>query len=453
MKNLLLLLSLVGFGYGSETPNVIFILADDLGYPQTSATGSNYYRTPHLERLAAEGISFTQAYSGAAICSPTRASLMTGQSPARVNLTDFIAGNNETHYPLAQPAWQKWLPLAYTTIGELFQSQGYRTAHFGKWHLSPGKEPPESLGFNPDKQGFDEHFVTYKPDRKNSYPEGDPHNTDQITQAGVDFIARHRDRPFFLYLSYNAIHDPLREASKAIARNKADPASAAAENHPVIREMVERLDRGVGHLLDALKTHGLEANTLVIFFSDNGGKHSYAKQTPFRAGKGFLYEGGIRVPLIVSWPGHIAAATQSDALVISHDFYPTFVDFLDMSSTQQVDGVSLLDHWTENIDLADRPLFWHYPHYHRGSGMQPASAMRAGRYKLIEWLEPALLGNAGALELYDLMEDPGEQNNLAQARPGLVAELKEALYAWREAVGAQMPTVRMNALEAADAED
>lgn len=434
-------LFLLGAGGLFAGPNVVFFLADDLGYAQTSATGNPYYRTPQLERLAAAGLAFNQAYAAAAVCSPTRASIMTGQSPARIGLTDFIAGNPRTEYPLAQPAWQQWLPLSHTTLGELFQSRGYRTAHFGKWHLSPGKRPPESLGFNPDKQGFDEHFVTYKPTGRTD-PEDDPHQTDRITAAGVDFIARHRDRPFFLFLSYNAIHDPLVESAAAIARHAADPASAQAENHPVIRELVERLDRGLGRVLDALDAHGLAEDTLVVFFSDNGGKHAYAAQAPFRAGKGWLYEGGIRVPLVVRWPGRIAAGTRSEAPVISNDFYPTFRELLGSASTQPVDGVSLLAHWTAGVALPERAFFWHYPHYHYGSGMKPASAIRLGNLKLIEWLEPAVLGEDGALELYDLSADPGETRNLAPVRPGVAKILRARLRAWRERVGARMPRPR-----------
>ncbi len=311
-------------------PNIVFILADDLGYTQLGCYGSDYYQTPNLDQLASEGLKFTNAYAACAVCSPTRVSIMTGKYPARLHLTDFIAGNYRTDYPLSQPDWQKYLLLEERTIAEYLKEQGYRTALFGKWHLSQGKTPPESLPFNPDKQGFDESFVTYKPSGGMSMSwqgaEVDAHNVDTITSLAIDFIDRNRSNSFFLFVSHNTIHDPLKEKAESIAKFEKLPGTEMPENHPVIAAMIERLDMSCGAIFNKIIDSGLEENTIVIFFSDNGGRHSYALQTPFRAGKGWLYEGGIREPLIVKWKNVLEAGFRSEALVSSIDFLPTLLE-------------------------------------------------------------------------------------------------------------------------------
>ncbi len=427
---------------GKNLPNVVFILADDLGWPQTGAYGSKWYETPNIDRLAGQGISFTHAYAAAAVCSPTRASIMTGKYPARLQLTDFIKGNNREDYSLKQPEWQKYLPLEELTIAEIFKEKGYHTACFGKWHLSQEKKPPESLPFNPDNQGFDEYFVTYKPDNETD-PEMDPHNTDTITSLGLDFLRRKGKDPFFLYLSYNAIHDPLVEARAAVEKYRSHPGSQEEQNHPVIAAMIHRMDKGIGRILNELTDLKLEENTLVIFFSDNGGKHSYASQDSFRAGKGWLYEGGIRVPLVMRWPGKITAGKLSDEPIISNDFFPTFNEMLGNSRYPGVDGLSLLNHITSGSDLPYRDLYWHYPHYHRGSGMKPASAILSGNYKLIEWFEGSIAGKGNAYELYNLENDPGERVNLADRMPEIRDSLKLKLEDWRDELKAGMPVGKL----------
>lgn len=423
-----------------EPPNVIFILADDLGWPQVGAYGSDFYETPNIDKLAEEGLRFTQAYSAAAVCSPTRASIMTGKYPARIGLTDFIAGNQSDTYILSQPEWQKFLPLNEYTLGELFKDRGYTTATFGKWHLSKHKQPPESLSHNPDKQGFDEYFVTYKPDDSTD-PEGDPHNSDTITALSLDFLERKKDTSFFLFVSFNAIHDPLVESQDRIDHFKDDPLSDEPENHPVVAAMLKRMDANIGKIINKLEMLDLEENTLIIFYSDNGGKESYADQTPFKEGKGWLYEGGIRVPLIIKWKDKVAENEVSEEMVISNDFFPTFSDLLNTDSLISQDGVSLLPHLLEQKPVSDRAFFWHYPHYHRGSGMVPASAMRNGNYKLIEWLEKSLTGKDDFLELYDLQNDPGESVNLVDSLPVLRDSLYGELLEWRRDVDARMPVI------------
>lgn len=425
-----------------KPPNVIFILADDLGWSQTGAYGSEFYETPNIDRLAREGIRFTQAYSAAAVCSPTRASIMTGKYPARIGLTDFIAGNQRDNYVLSQPDWQKFLPLDEYTLGELFRDNGYATAIFGKWHLSKNKRPPESLSHNPDKQGFHEYFVTYKPDGSTD-PEGDPHNSDTITALSLDFLERKKDTSFFLFMSFNAIHDPLVESEDRIESFKDSPETDEPENHPVVAAMLKRMDTNIGKVLTRVEELNLEENTFIVFYSDNGGKEFYADQAPFRKGKGWLYEGGIRVPLIIKWKGRVPDNKVSDEMVISNDFFPTFSDLLNTDSLISHDGVSLLPHLLEQKPVPDRALFWYYPHYHFGSGMLPASAMRSGRYKMIEWHEGNLTGKKDFLELYDLTDDPAESVNLVDSLRVLRDSLYGELLNWRRNVGAKMPVINV----------
>jgi arylsulfatase A len=430
--------------------NFVFVLADDLGYSQIGCNGSNYYQTPNIDKLAQEGMRFTNAYAACPVCSPTRASIMTGKYPARLHLTDFIAGNNKDNYPLSQPEWQKFLPLKEITFAEILKASGYQTALFGKWHLSKEKTPPGSLPFNPDKQGFDESFVTYKPSGSMIQPwqeaENDAHNVDTITSLALDFLERNQSNPFFLFVSHNTIHDPLKEKAETIQKYKNLTASEEPENHPVVAAMIERLDNSCGEIFNKIHELGLDENTVVIFFGDNGGRDKYAKQTPFRAGKGWLYEGGIREPLIVKWKDKITAGTVSESLISSIDFLPTFLDISNVENRpKNIDGKSFLPVLMDENSGNHKDLFWHYPHYHGGSGMMPAGAVRSGNYKLIEWYEPALLKQENPVELFDLRNDVGETTDLSQRLPEKTAELKELLNNWRIEVGAQMPKVNKNA--------
>ena len=399
-------------------PNIIFILADDLGYSQSGCYGSNFYKTPNIDKLAQEGMRFTNAYAAASVCSPTRASIMTGKYPARLHLTDFIAGNNRDNYPLSQPDWQKSLQLEEITFAEILKEAGYRTALFGKWHLSQEKTPPEILAFNPEKQGFDESFVTYKPSQRLAQPwqeaENDAHNT---------------------------IHDPLKEKAETIQKYKDLEESKEPENHPVIAAMIERLDKSCGMIFNKISELGLEKNTVVIFFSDNGGKHDYAAQTPLRAGKGWLYEGGIREPLIVKWSGKIISGQVSEELIISTDFYPTFLELAGIENKHCKDGKSMVPVLTGKGSLDRETIFWHYPHYHGGSGMRPAGSVRHGDFKLIEWFEPTLLGTGGQVELYNLKNDLGEINDIAKENPGKTMELRTLLHEWQRETDVQMPVL------------
>ena len=433
----------------SEPPNIVLILADDLGWNEVGCYGSDFYETPNIDRLATQGMRFTAAYAACPVCSPTRASLMTGKYPARLHLTDFIKGGDPPPgSPLKHPDWQKFLPLSEITIAELLQPAGYATAAFGKWHLSIDKTPPASLPYNPDKQGFDESFVTYKPSRSLAKPwqtpENDGHNVHIITGKSLDFLDRHQQQPFFLYISHNSIHDPVMEKQALIEKYRAKLPPNGPPAQAVLGAMIETLDDSVGQVMQKLDDLDLADNTLLIFFSDNGGldggaKAGFPSMAPLRGGKADLYEGGIRVPLIARWPGKIPAGTTSAEPVNSIDFFPTFAAAAGHRQLPpNVDGVNLLPVLEQQRSLNRNALFWHYPHYH-SAGDGPSGAVRAGKYKLIEWYEALLLDRPHPVELYDLSKDIGERHDLADAMPDRARQLQDLLHHWRERVGAQMP--------------
>jgi arylsulfatase A-like enzyme len=415
----------------------VFILADDLGWSRLGCYGGDFYQTPNLDRLAMQGMRFTDAYAACPVCSPTRASIMTGTYPARLHLTDFIAGGRFPHERLKQPEWQKFLPLEERTLGELFKKAGYATASFGKWHLSIAKKPPESLPYNPDKQGFDETFVTYKPTSKQD-PETDAHNVDAITERSLAFLDANQDRPFFLYVTHNSIHTPLKGKARLVEKYRSKPGSDRPENNPVIGAMLEELDASVGRILRKLEGLDLADNTIVVFFSDNGGLESSARQTPLRSGKANLYEGGIRVPLTVRWTGVVEPGTTCSEPVTSTDFFPTFRQVLGATAFGRgpIDGVSLLPLLAQTGSLHRPAIYWHYPHYH-GSSIGPCGAVRCGEYKLIEWFDPSIHADRHRLELYRLTEDIGEKDNLAERMPAKAEQMRRMLELWRYDVGAQ----------------
>ena len=441
MRTIWPLFFLVSVAAAQERPNVVLILADDLGWTQLGSYGGQAYRTPNIDRLAGEGLRFTDAYSAAAVCSPTRAALISGQYPGRLHLTNHIRGRDVLGKPVREPNWHSYLDLEVTTLGEIFKRNGYRTAHFGKWHLSPDKRPPKSLPFNPDKQGFDDVLVTYKPVVGESDPEADPHNVQAITDHAVRFLEEHGQEPFFLYLPHNSIHEPMMEARRRIARYEGDSKLDKNKIMPTLAAIVERLDDSVGQVLAKVDELGLRENTMVVFYSDNGGAMAYARQDTLRAGKGWLYEGGVRVPLIVRWPGRVEPGSTTDHLMTTVDFFPTFLELLsDDAAPPDLDGESFLDVLEGAPARTDRSLYWHYPHYHVESKMAPASAVRRGRYKLIEWFEGSIGGAGKAFELFDLKSDIAETRDLMTSHPKVAQELKAELQAWRKRVGAQLPT-------------
>lgn len=434
--------SAFGAAATARPPNIVLIFADDLGSTPVGVYGNSYYQTPNIDKLAREGIRFSDAYAACPVCSPTRGALMTGKYPARTRVTDFIAGNPYPFARLSQPVWQKFLPLSETTIAEELTVRGYATALFGKWHLARGYVPPQSVAEGPDRQGFAETFITHKP-KGSDDPEKDAHGVEAITTRAIDFMTRHRDQPFFLYLAHNSIHSPIMAPKALVEKYRKRPGSGRPDNNPVIAAMMEVLDEGVGRVVAKVDELGLREHTLVIFYSDNGGLLNDGTQTPFRGGKAQLYEGGIRVPLVMRWPGAITAGRQSDMPVTSVDFFPTFLDLTGKPAARNavLDGTSLVSHLRGGAAPARDAIYWHYPHYHAAGIGGPAGAVRAGDWKLIEYYETTLTGHGTPIELFNLRDDVGETKNLADKEPKRVAELRQKLADWRVATGAQMPTV------------
>lgn len=450
-------------------PNIVFILADDLGWSDLSSYGSSFYETPNLDRLAAQGVRFTQAYAACSVCSPTRASLLTGRYPARVGITDWITGRpDRPDQKLARAPLLNQLPLEEVTLAEVFHAAGYHTGFIGKWHLG------EDAKYFPDRQGFDVNIAGCGKGHPPSYfsPYGIPtltdgpageHLDDRLTNEAIKFVgeAAAKRQPFLLYLAHYALHTPLQAKPELIAKYQAKlaahamPAPAiaqhpqdgntrAVQSHPTYAAMVESLDTSVGRLVAKLDELGLRENTIIIFTSDNGGlstaEGSPTSNLPLRAGKGWAYEGGVREPLIVSWPRHLPAGRTSDAIVTSPDFFPTILDLAGLPTEPRlhVDGASFAPGLRDPaVRPADRPIYWHYPHYSNQRG-KPHGAVRSGRWKLIEWFED------GRTELFDLELDPGEAHDLSRAQPALAQEMLRQLRTWREQVGARMPTPNPN---------
>ncbi|MEX0936278.1 MAG: sulfatase [Pirellulales bacterium] len=423
--------------------NIVFVLADDLGWADLGCYGNDFIETPRLDGLAAQGMRFTDAYAAGAVCSPTRASLMTGMYPARLNITDFIPGHYRPFEQLTVPPIENQLSLDYVTLAEPLDEAGYATCYLGKWHLGGANHHPSRQGFHVAHVTSGQHFA---PNWRSNPPlpgerEENEYLADALTDAAIGFIRDHREHPFLLYLSHYAVHIPLEAKQATVEKYREKAAGGEAPCHPTYAAMVEHVDQSVGRLLDALDELNLADNTLVIFFSDNGGLiQRYDGQgpivstnAPLRAEKGTLYEGGIRVPMIVRWPGRVEPGSESNVPVSSIDVLPTLLDAVDreLDMPQNVDGVSLLPLLTGQGELDRDALYWHYPHYHH---MDPAGAIRRGEWKLIERFDD------GALELYNLAEDIGEQQNLAGERPELAADLQDQLATWHNSVGARMPT-------------
>ncbi len=422
---------------GNERPNVIFLLLDDMGYGDVGAYGNTYHRTPNIDRLARDGMRFTDAYAAAPNCSPTRASILTGRWPARTGVTQYLPGNVLPHARMLQAELPLGLPLDETLIAQPLAKAGYATACIGKWHLGAGE-------FLPDRRGFQQAFASghwgshrrmFAPHERLKVPgarDGD-YLTDVLTRAAEAFLERNRERPFFLYLSYYAVHGPI-QAKPDLIDSYAGRRDPSGRDNAVYAAMVEGVDRSVGRLLDKLQLLGLGSNTAVFFFSDNGGVPSRAFNGRFRSGKGYLWEGGIREPLIVRWPSQVRAGVVESTPVTSVDFYPTILEMTGVADTgsHEVDGVSLLPLLRQSGGLDRDNLFWHYPHY-SNAGSPPSGAIRQGTWKLLEFFEDS------HVELYNLAEDPSESEDLAGANPSRVRAMLGQLRAWRESVGAVMP--------------
>lgn len=444
----------------AKKPNVVFILVDDLGWSDLACYGSQMYETPNLDRLSGNAVRFTNAYAGGSVCSPTRAAILTGRSPARLNITDWIPGYTGKKMKLISPPIHNELPLSEVTMAEVFKENGYKTAYIGKWHL--GHE-----GFFPTDQGFDiniaghhkgsppgGYYSPYKNPMLKDGPKGE-YLPDRLTDESIKFIENEKDgeKPFFLYLSYYTVHTPIQASKRHIEHYKKkmsslkktapiierDGKTLASQNNAAFASMVTAMDENVGRLYKKIEELGLDKNTIIVFTSDNGGLSTKktpgpTSNLPLRAGKGWCYEGGIRVPLIIKAPG--IQPSVSHTPVISMDFFPTLLDLAGIEKKEELhkDGLSLVNVLKGASQKLSRDyLVWHYPHYH-GSMWRPGAAIRSGKWKMIEFFE------TGEKELYDLSEDLGELKNLAAKYPEVMQKLSSQMDEWRAANDAKMPS-------------
>ncbi len=495
----------------AESPtNVVFFLVDDLGWSDVGCYGSDFYETPNIDRLASEGVRFTNAYAACHVCSPTRASILTGKYPARLHLTDWLAGRKDFKFQELKGAGiTQHLPLEEITLAEALKQHGYATGHFGKWHLGEDPAGPLAQGFDVmvprnwnkgwPKAGY---LAPFKfdglPDSKGDYL------TDRLTDEALKFVEENKSQPFFLYLSHFAVHDPIqgrpdlvaKYRKKRTAREASDGPAFILEGNPddpnpltraqldqLIKKpshagfeilakrtvkmkqqqdniefaaMVEAMDESLGRVVAKLEALGLSESTLIVFTSDNGGMsganfgnpqrivnkdqldRAFATSNlPLRGAKGWLYEGGIRVPTIVKWPGKGQSGTVCEEPVISTDFYPTILEMAGLPAMpdQAVDGISFVP--ALKAEPFERgAIYWHFPHYSNHGMQSPGGAIRLGNYKLLDYFEN------GTVQLFNLKDDPGEQNDLADEKPEKAAELRQKLRSWRKKVSANMMTTK-----------
>jgi arylsulfatase A-like enzyme len=437
-------------------PNFIFILIDDMGWRDLGCFGSTFFETPNCDRLAGQGMRFTNAYAACPVCSPTRASILTGKYPARLHLTDWLPGRaDRPSQKLLRPKFQQFLPLEEVTVARALKPLGYTSASIGKWHL--GGEPyyPEKHGFDVNIGGTDRgsppnYFFPYK-NKAFQIPgleqgkEGE-YLTNRLTTEAEQFIANNKDRPFFLYFAHYAVHIPLQAKKEVVAKYQAKAKPDQAQNNPVYGAMVESVDNSVGRILAKLDELRIADRTVIFFMSDNGGLSvkegpftPATSNAPLRAGKGYLYEGGIREPMMIKWPRTVRAGSVCDVPVSSVDFFPTILEIAGgkPAAKRSIDGVSLVPLLKQTDDWKREALYWHYPHYSNQGG-KPGSAIRKGDFKLIEFFED------GKRELYNLNDDIGEKTDLAATMPDRANELHRMLRDWREAVDAQLPTPNPN---------
>ena len=455
-----ILLSLLLFAQAEAAKkNVVFILVDDWGWADAGVQGSDFFETPNIDRLAREGLRFTQAYAAAAICSPTRAAILTGKSPARLDMTIWHEGavrGGPKIKRLLEAKAQPNLPRGEVTLAELFKKEDYFTAHIGKWHL--GK-----AAFYPETQGYDVNIggtywgapATFHWPYRGPWSKNDPelryvpvgsgksgdYLTDQLTDHALRIITQQKDRPFFLSLWFHTVHTPIEGKPDLVNRFEKKP-PGKIHSHAEYAAMLASLDENVGRVLRRIDDLKLTERTVVILTSDNGGvDFSTAKSdnrpptsnAPFRSGKGTLYEGGLRVPLIIRWPGRTKAGSECAAQVTSQDFFPTLANALGQTDVPRHDGVSLLPLLNNpRAPLNREALFWHYPHYYPRT--TPASAIRTGDWKLIHYYED------NRIELFNLKTDPAETKNLATTQSAKTKALRKKLDAWRKETDAKAPT-------------
>ena len=455
----------------SKHPNFVFFLVDDLGYSDIGCYGSDYYKTPNIDKLAHEGVKFTNAYASGMVCSPSRASILTGKYPARLRITTAIPIkgyariNNGKGTPFKDADYTMNLPLQELTIAEALKNNGYSTSCIGKWHVCK-----DSIFF-PENQGFDEniggsgrghsanYFYPYYGKWRmavghpwiewNTVKGGKPgeYLTDRLTDEALKFIEKNKNQPFFLYLSHYAVHTPIQAKEKILQKYKdADPDIERGHIYPKYAAMIESVDQSLGLILKKLEELNLSHDTIIIFTSDNGGHGKWTSNYPLRGNKGNFYEGGIRVPLIVKWSNKINSQQIIEDPVIGNDFYPTILEMAEISliPSQHIDGVSLWPSIKSGKKIKRNRLFWHFPNY-IGAGhpdpSKPTSVIRKGKWKLIENLEN------GEVQLFDLKNDVSEKTDLSNKLIKKVVELKNELNNWRISVNAQMPILNENYIE------
>ena len=472
--SLLLLMALfLGSCKTGDNPNIVFILVDDLGWNDLGCYGSEFYDTPNLDKLATKAVRFTNAYAASPVCSPTRAALMTGKHPARVNITDWIPGMSisRAHDPkLIPPEDIHNLPLEEFTMAEAFRDHGYKTFFAGKWHLGETEEFwPEFQGFETNKGGTfwgaprlnseaNGYYSPYNNPRLENGPEGE-YLTNRLTDESLKFLASAGDAPFFLYLAFYTVHTPIMGCDEydeyyeekslqlpgrgeMVTREEHDTKTRINQSNAKYAAMVRSLDANVGRLIEKLEEQGFADNTIIVFTSDNGGLTTVPRGgptavVPLRAGKGWCYEGGIRVPLLISYPGMQHPGETCDVPAVSMDYYPTLLELagLDFDPAQHVDGESIVPYLEDPRAKASRTIVWHFPHYH-GSAWRPGSAIRDGNWKLIEFYEDK------KVELYDLEEDMEERVDLAGAKPEIATKLKTLMHAELDKMGALYPQAK-----------
>ena len=435
------------------------ILVDDMGWTDLGSFGSDLYQTPNIDKLASEGVMFTNSYAACTVCSPTRASIVTGKYPARLRLTDWIEGHRFPWAKLAVPDWTMYLPEEEYTIAEAFKDAGYKTAHFGKWHLGEEeKNWPENHGFDINiggwkkgaphkdkKKGYTGYFSPYGNPRMEDGPRGE-YLTERLSDDICQYIDKNDDSPFFINFWMYNVHMPLQAKQDKIAKFSKLVNPNAKHKNATYAAMVSHTDDAVGEIIAKLKEKGLYENTIILFSSDNGGlvgksKKPVTSNAPLRNGKGDIYEGGVRIPTIIHSPIHKFVNKKIDAPIISMDYYPTLMDLVGISSkksrAQTIDGKSLLPLLTHSKELDRDAVYWHYPHYHQEGGV-PYSAIRDGDYKLIQNFEK------NTYELFDLKNDIGEKNNVIADNPEQFELLKKKLEYWRKDVNVQYATENVN---------
>jgi len=435
------------------TPNIILILVDDMGVADLGCYGNDFHETPNIDQLAASGVQFINAYASSPVCSPTRASILTGKYPASLNLTEWIPGKpSEPSEKLIAPEFRHSLPDNELTLAEFLKGKGYQTASFGKWHLGGAGSLPTDHGFDVNVAGNQaglppSYFYPYRKDDfvlpdLNTGGTKDEFLTDRLTKEAMNWLTEHKEKPFFMYLSYFTVHIWLetKQALKEKYLQKAEEGDYQSLTNPVYAGMIETLDHNVGKIMNTLRQHNLLNNTIVVFYSDNGGLHKKeSENTPatnngiYREGKGHLYEGGIREPLIFFGRNRIKEGEKSDAVITTVDIMPTIID-LGGFEVPASDGKSFANHLLTNDAIEEKPIFWHYPHYSYQGGT-PSGAIRLGDYKLIEFFED------NSVELYNIENDPREKYNLATEKVALKDIMLKKLHQWQKDVNAQMPVI------------